>query len=333
MSVLTRHEGKEACSTESEERADGRRTGAGSPCSRAATGGQDISTPPKVMIAHIIQAASEVMDLELEALTGTRRAKFVVEVRHLATAIAYEFTDETLAEIGRRIGDRDHSTVLRAVRSARRRESERRIVARARQIASAQASESSAASALGRETEKVVEPKPTLAHIIRAACEVTGVDKESMTGPSRTRERADARQLAMAVAHEMTGRSLPEIGRRFGGRDHSTVLWAIRRIAERELDRADVADAKRRIMARAREIACKPPGERAADVVVTAPVKSETPATAESSDEPKEIVLSGCQAKEFERLARRGFTPKGLAKRYEIPIDDARVAYERALAG
>jgi chromosomal replication initiator protein len=38
------------------------------------------------------------------------------------------------------------------------------------------------------------------------------------------------RQVGMYLAKKMTSRSLPEIGRRFGGRDHSTVLHAVRKI-------------------------------------------------------------------------------------------------------
>jgi chromosomal replication initiator protein len=48
---------------------------------------------------------------------------------------------------------------------------------------------------------------------------------------------ARPRQVAMYLARKLTTRSLPEIGRRFGGRDHTTVLHACRRIEElREKD-------------------------------------------------------------------------------------------------
>jgi chromosomal replication initiator protein len=40
------------------------------------------------------------------------------------------------------------------------------------------------------------------------------------------------RQVGMYLAKKLTSRSLPEIGRRFGGRDHSTVLHAVRKIDE-----------------------------------------------------------------------------------------------------
>jgi len=55
---------------------------------------------------------------------------------------------------------------------------------------------------------------------------------------------ARPRQVAMYLAKQLTPRSLPEIGRRFGGRDHTTVIHAVRRIeklrqTDAELD-ADV---------------------------------------------------------------------------------------------
>lgn len=47
---------------------------------------------------------------------------------------------------------------------------------------------------------------------------------------TRTIRIARPRQIAMYLAREMTRNSLPDIGRRFGGRDHTTVLHALRRI-------------------------------------------------------------------------------------------------------
>ncbi len=48
----------------------------------------------------------------------------------------------------------------------------------------------------------------------------------------RTRSVARPRQIAMALAKELTNHSLPEIGEAFGGRDHTTVLHACRTIAQ-----------------------------------------------------------------------------------------------------
>ncbi|ONF96964.1 chromosomal replication initiator protein DnaA [Sphingomonas jeddahensis] len=64
----------------------------------------------------------------------------------------------------------------------------------------------------------------------------------------RARAVARPRQIAMYLSKRLTTRSLPEIGRKFGGRDHSTVIHAVRRIEElRDTDR-DVDGAVRALM-------------------------------------------------------------------------------------
>ena len=58
------------------------------------------------------------------------------------------------------------------------------------------------------------------------------VSKADLLSARRTRTVVRPRQIAMYLAKVMTPRSLPEIGRRFGGRDHTTVLHAVRKIEE-----------------------------------------------------------------------------------------------------
>ena len=53
-----------------------------------------------------------------------------------------------------------------------------------------------------------------------------------MIGPKRIRVVARPRQIAMYLAKQMTSRSLPEIGRRFGGRDHTTIMHGVKKIEE-----------------------------------------------------------------------------------------------------
>lgn len=59
-----------------------------------------------------------------------------------------------------------------------------------------------------------------------------GVSKADLLSSRRTRTIVRPRQIAMYLSKAMTPRSLPEIGRRFGGRDHTTVLHAVRKIEE-----------------------------------------------------------------------------------------------------
>jgi chromosomal replication initiator protein len=57
-----------------------------------------------------------------------------------------------------------------------------------------------------------------------------GLHVNDLRGNRRTQEVAYARQIAMYLARELTDMSLPQIGDRFGGRDHTTVLYAVNKI-------------------------------------------------------------------------------------------------------
>ena len=53
-----------------------------------------------------------------------------------------------------------------------------------------------------------------------------------MHSARRSRSIARPRQIAMYLAKQLTQRSLPEIGRKFGGRDHTTVMHAVKKVDE-----------------------------------------------------------------------------------------------------
>ena len=63
-----------------------------------------------------------------------------------------------------------------------------------------------------------------------------------MLSKRRNRSIARPRQIAMALAKELTNHSLPEVGDAFGGRDHTTVLHACRKIDDLRATTADVAE-------------------------------------------------------------------------------------------
>ena len=73
----------------------------------------------------------------------------------------------------------------------------------------------------------------TIARVQQAACTHFGLTSQDLLSASRARRLAWPRQLAMYLARELTDESLPAIGRLFGGRDHTTVLYACRRAHER----------------------------------------------------------------------------------------------------
>ncbi|NIJ39101.1 chromosomal replication initiator protein [Sphingopyxis panaciterrae] len=99
------------------------------------------------------------------------------------------------------------------------------------------------------ENVRSARPRITIDEIQRAVCAHYRLDKSEMASKRRVRAIARPRQVAMYLAKELTPRSYPEIGRRFGGRDHSTVIHAVRtvealRVSDSELD-AEIAAIRR----------------------------------------------------------------------------------------
>ncbi|SUB34786.1 chromosomal replication initiator protein DnaA [Pasteurella multocida] len=72
----------------------------------------------------------------------------------------------------------------------------------------------------------------TVENIQKVVAEYYRIKVSDLKGKSRSRSIARPRQLAMALSKELTNRSLPEIGKNFGDKDHTTVLHACRKIAE-----------------------------------------------------------------------------------------------------
>jgi len=76
------------------------------------------------------------------------------------------------------------------------------------------------------------ERRVTIDEIQRKVAEHFNIRLGEMTSDRRARAVARPRQVAMYLAKQLTTRSLPEIGRKFGGRDHTTVMHAVRKIEE-----------------------------------------------------------------------------------------------------
>jgi chromosomal replication initiator protein len=76
------------------------------------------------------------------------------------------------------------------------------------------------------------ERRVTIDEIQKRVAEHFNIKMAEMTSSRRARAVARPRQVAMYLAKQLTSRSLPEIGRKFGGRDHTTVMHAVRKIEE-----------------------------------------------------------------------------------------------------
>ncbi|WP_421933574.1 chromosomal replication initiator protein DnaA [Phenylobacterium sp.] len=92
------------------------------------------------------------------------------------------------------------------------------------------------AQAILRPHLSCTEKRVTVDQIQKAVAEHYGLKQADMISERRARAVARPRQAAMWIAKQITTRSLPDIGRRFGGRDHTTVLHAVRRIEALKAD-------------------------------------------------------------------------------------------------
>ena len=104
----------------------------------------------------------------------------------------------------------------------------------------------------GRQQERAIAAggEATVEHIQDLVAEAFGLTREELLSRSRAARVAWPRQVAMYLAREHTHATLPAIGRSFGGRDHSTVLHAIRRATDRMSTDPDAYDKVTKITAR-----------------------------------------------------------------------------------
>ncbi|EPX84449.1 ATPase involved in DNA replication initiation [Rubellimicrobium thermophilum DSM 16684] len=77
---------------------------------------------------------------------------------------------------------------------------------------------------------RAADRRVSVEEIQRRVAEHYGIRHADLVGNRRLKGFARPRQVAMYLAKALTTRSLPDIGRRFGGRDHTTVLHGVRRI-------------------------------------------------------------------------------------------------------
>jgi chromosomal replication initiator protein len=100
-------------------------------------------------------------------------------------------------------------------------------------------------------------PEITAATIMAQTSAYFGLSMEDLCGSSRSRVLVTARQIAMYLCRELTDLSLPKIGQQFGGRDHTTVMHADRKIrqlmAERRSVYNQVTELTNRIKSQARQ--------------------------------------------------------------------------------
>ena len=93
--------------------------------------------------------------------------------------------------------------------------------------------------------------------VIRVASDYFDLTTDDIKSPNRSRPLVTARQISMYLCRELTDLSLPEIGRRFGGRDHSTVIHAINKILKQLPERSACYEQVQELTARIRQQAAR----------------------------------------------------------------------------
>ncbi|MGW5050875.1 chromosomal replication initiator protein DnaA [Actinokineospora sp. NPDC004072] len=96
-------------------------------------------------------------------------------------------------------------------------------------------------------------PEISAAQIMAVTAEYFGVSIEDLCGPGKTKALAAARQISMYLCRELTDLSLPKIGQTFGGRDHTTVMHADKKIRKEMAERRKVYDQVQELTSRIKQ--------------------------------------------------------------------------------
>ncbi|MCI2423983.1 chromosomal replication initiator protein DnaA [Saccharopolyspora sp. K220] len=96
-------------------------------------------------------------------------------------------------------------------------------------------------------------PEITPPTIMAVTADYFGVTIDDLCGPGKTKALAQARQIAMYLCRELTDSSLPKIGQYFGGRDHTTVMYADKKIRKEMAERRRVYEHVQELTARIKQ--------------------------------------------------------------------------------
>jgi chromosomal replication initiator protein len=91
-----------------------------------------------------------------------------------------------------------------------------------------------------KDIPEIAGTRITIDLILNSVTSTTGISIAEIKGDKRTRPVVQSRHLAMYLARELTDTSLPKIGERFGGRDHTTVMHGVKSIAKQMAEDRDI---------------------------------------------------------------------------------------------
>ncbi|WP_084099908.1 chromosomal replication initiator protein DnaA [Demequina sp. NBRC 110051] len=93
----------------------------------------------------------------------------------------------------------------------------------------------------------------TASSIIGTTADYFGISMDELTGTSRSRVYVTARQIAMYLCRQLTDLSLPKIGESFGGKDHTTVMYAVKKVEDQIAQRRQMYNQVNEIHARIKQ--------------------------------------------------------------------------------
>jgi len=102
-------------------------------------------------------------------------------------------------------------------------------------------------------TEERDQPQITVDMVIDTVCQHYQVNKKDVLGEDRRQNIALARQVAMYLCRHMLGLSYPALGRSFGGKDHSTVIYSVKKIHELQEDAKEMKQVLKDLKLRCRQ--------------------------------------------------------------------------------
>ena len=93
-------------------------------------------------------------------------------------------------------------------------------------------------------------PEVSVERIQETVIERFGISMQELVGERRSQSIVYPRQVAMYLSRELTDSSLPKIGKEFGGRDHTTVMYAVEKIKQQMNERHTTFDQVNELIAR-----------------------------------------------------------------------------------
>ena len=191
--------------------------------------------PKRIKIEDIQRVVARQYNVSRSDLLSSRRTANVVRPRQVAMYLAKTLTLRSLPEIGLRFGGRDHTAVLHAVRKIetlvpRDQEFAELINSLIQELQKQDPAVSGPSPTIGDRVRPLEPKRIKIEDIQRVVARQYNVSRSDLLSSRRTANVVRPRQVAMYLAKTLTLRSLPEIGLRFGGRDHTAVLHAVRKI-------------------------------------------------------------------------------------------------------